>query len=68
MRVAVDLNRCQGYAQCVFLAPMPFSCAERDPALQPQPGRCRAPARSARGRGLAILVEQLDKREAGEGA
>ncbi|MER5753461.1 ferredoxin [Streptomyces sp. NPDC002088] len=21
MRVVVDLNRCQGYAQCVFLAP-----------------------------------------------
>ncbi|MFI9848417.1 ferredoxin [Nonomuraea sp. NPDC051941] len=24
MRVVVDLNRCQGYAQCVFLAPEVF--------------------------------------------
>ena len=24
MRVVVDLNRCQGYAQCVFLAPDVF--------------------------------------------
>ena len=25
MRVVVDLNRCQGYAQCVFLAPDVFA-------------------------------------------
>ena len=24
MRAVVDLTRCQGYAQCVFLAPMVF--------------------------------------------
>ncbi|MER5178278.1 ferredoxin [Streptomyces sp. NPDC002896] len=24
MRIVVDLNRCQGYAQCVFLAPDAF--------------------------------------------
>ncbi|MFE4664670.1 ferredoxin [Streptomyces sp. NPDC056716] len=24
MRIVVDLNRCQGYAQCVFLAPRVF--------------------------------------------
>ncbi|MFF4835429.1 ferredoxin [Streptomyces sp. NPDC001315] len=24
MRIVVDLNRCQGYAQCVFLAPNLF--------------------------------------------
>ncbi|MDR3031893.1 MAG: ferredoxin [Kitasatospora sp.] len=24
MRIVVDLTRCQGYAQCVFLAPMVF--------------------------------------------
>ncbi|RZB19259.1 ferredoxin [Streptomyces sp. F001] len=24
MRLAVDLNRCQGYAQCAFLAPEVF--------------------------------------------
>lgn len=24
MRVVVDLNRCQGYAQCAFLAPRVF--------------------------------------------
>ncbi|WP_406465218.1 ferredoxin [Streptomyces sp. NBC_01622] len=25
MRIAVDLNRCQGYAQCAFLAPEIFA-------------------------------------------
>ena len=25
MRLMVDLNRCQGYAQCVFLAPAVFT-------------------------------------------
>ncbi len=25
MRLVVDLNRCQGYAQCVFLAPDVFA-------------------------------------------
>ncbi|MFE2042397.1 ferredoxin [Streptomyces sp. NPDC059477] len=25
MRVVVDLNRCQGYAQCAFLAPEVFA-------------------------------------------
>ncbi|MFE2496582.1 ferredoxin [Streptomyces scopuliridis] len=24
MRIVVDLNRCQGYAQCAFLAPQVF--------------------------------------------
>jgi ferredoxin len=24
MKIAVDLNRCQGYAQCAFLAPAVF--------------------------------------------
>lgn len=27
MRMVVDLNRCQGYAQCVFLAPHAFELA-----------------------------------------
>lgn len=27
MRVVVDLNRCQGYAQCCFLAPETFKLA-----------------------------------------
>ena len=25
MRIVVDLNRCQGYAQCAFLAPDVFT-------------------------------------------
>ncbi|GAA4985322.1 hypothetical protein GCM10023205_64570 [Yinghuangia aomiensis] len=25
VRIAVDLNRCQGYAQCAFLAPETFA-------------------------------------------
>ena len=53
MRVVVDLNRCQGYAQCVFLAPDVFQLrGEEALHLRPQPGRCRAPAGPARRGGL----------------
>ena len=37
MRVVVDLNRCQGYAQCAFLAPSVFRMHDGD-ALQYDPG------------------------------
>ncbi len=29
LRIVVDLNRCQGYGQCVFLAPRTFELLVR---------------------------------------
>jgi ferredoxin len=39
MRVVVDLNRCQAYAQCVFLAPDVFVLYKSEESLlyNPQP-------------------------------
>ncbi|GLV53531.1 hypothetical protein KDH_03840 [Dictyobacter sp. S3.2.2.5] len=37
MRVVVDLNRCQGYAQCCFLAPESFKLVGEE-ALMYDPG------------------------------
>ena len=37
MRIAVDLNRCQGYGQCVFLAPKVFELHGEE-ALMYDPG------------------------------
>ena len=37
MRIVVDLNRCQGYGQCVFLAPEVFELGG-DEVLMYDPG------------------------------
>ncbi|WP_416981821.1 ferredoxin [Streptomyces sp. T028] len=38
-RIAVDLNRCQGYAQCAFLAPEVFAMHGDEALLyDPEPG------------------------------
>jgi ferredoxin len=37
MRIVVDLNRCQGYAQCCFLAPSTFKLYGEE-ALMYDPG------------------------------
>ena len=37
MRILVDLNRCQGYGQCVFLAPVVFELHGEE-ALMYDPG------------------------------
>jgi ferredoxin len=37
MRIVVDLNRCQGYGQCVFLAPVVFELHGEE-ALMYDPG------------------------------
>jgi ferredoxin len=37
MRIVVDLNRCQGYGQCVFLAPTVFELRGEE-ALMCDPG------------------------------
>ena len=67
MRVLVDLNRCQGYAQCCFLAPGSFELRGEE-ALMYDPG----PDRGQRGQVLraaaacpvqAIIVEDEDGRE-----
>jgi len=43
MRVVVDLNRCQAYAQCCFLAPEDFRLHGGDESLlyDPQPDDAR---------------------------
>ncbi|ATZ24180.1 ferredoxin [Streptomyces lavendulae] len=39
MRLVVDLNRCQGYAQCAFLAPEVFAMHGEESLLyDPNPG------------------------------
>jgi ferredoxin len=38
MRIVVDLNRCQGYGQCVFMAPSVFELHGRGgPDVHPGP-------------------------------
>ncbi|MGW7259131.1 ferredoxin [Streptomyces sp. NPDC054834] len=65
MRLVVDLNRCQGYAQCVFLAPDVFAqhgdeallfCPRFDEGLRDQVEQAAAacPVR-------AILVDYSDE-------
>ena len=69
MRIVVDLNRCQGYAQCCFLAPEVFRLAGEE-ALHYDP----APDAALREKVLqaaaacpvqAILIDLLDEAGAG---
>jgi ferredoxin len=65
MRLVVDLNRCQGYAQCVFLAPDVFELRGNE-ALHYDPNaddaqRLRVLRAAAACPVQAILVEQLDE-------
>jgi ferredoxin len=41
MRTVVDLTRCQGYAQCVFLAPEVFELHGEEGLLLPHLGSAR---------------------------
>jgi ferredoxin len=67
MRLVVDLNRCQGYAQCCFLAPKAFKLAGEealiyDPA--PDDGQREQILRAAAACPVqAILIDQLDAGE-----
>jgi ferredoxin len=69
MRIVVDLNRCLGYAQCVFLEPTVFKLNGEE-ALQYDPNpddakRLRVLRAAAACPVQAILVERLsDKDEA----
>ena len=65
MRVVVDLNRCQGYAQCVFLAPDVFELHGEEAVLydlNPNDAqRLRVLRAAAACPVQAIAVEQLDE-------
>ncbi|MFJ7158660.1 ferredoxin [Streptomyces sp. NPDC101118] len=64
MRIAVDLNRCQGYAQCAFLAPDVF-VMHGDEALLYDPDadeaqRAKVAQAAAACPVQAILVDAVD--------
>ncbi|MER5930822.1 ferredoxin [Streptomyces sp. NPDC002054] len=64
MRLVVDLNRCQGYAQCAFLAPDVFAM-HGDEGLLYDPRaeeahRARVAQAAAACPVQAILVDELD--------
>jgi len=65
MRLVVDLNRCQGYAQCCFLAPDVFHLhGEEAVAYHPNPddGLRRDVLRAAAACPVqAILVDELER-------
>ncbi|TSB22238.1 ferredoxin [Streptomyces benahoarensis] len=68
MRVVVDLSRCEGYAQCAFLAPDAFRMHGEE-ALMYDPGASNARRdqvlRAAAACPVqAILVDQLEGRDA----
>ncbi|MFF7237095.1 4Fe-4S domain-containing protein [Streptomyces collinus] len=71
MRVVVDLSRCQGYAQCAFLAPDAFRMHGEE-ALMYDPGpddaqRDRVLRAAAACPVQAILVDKLEgRRESGD--
>ncbi|MEU8588939.1 ferredoxin [Streptomyces sp. NPDC048664] len=64
MRVVIDLNRCQGYAQCAFLAPDVFLMHGDEAVMydpQPEDSRWRDVRRAASACPVqAITVEYED--------
>ncbi|WP_078656845.1 ferredoxin [Kitasatospora aureofaciens] len=68
MRVVVDLSRCQGYAQCAFLAPDVFRMHGEEALMyDPNPDDARRDhvLRAAAACPVqAILVDQLEGRDA----
>lgn len=68
MRVVVDLTRCQGYAQCAFLAPGVFRMHGEEALmydLNPSDAKREAVLRAAAGCPVqAILVDRLEASEA----
>ncbi|MFC7258438.1 ferredoxin [Streptomyces lutosisoli] len=72
MRVVVDLSRCQGYAQCAFLAPDAFRMHGEEALMyssNPDDAQREQVLRAAAACPLqAILVDQLEERDASVGA
>jgi ferredoxin len=72
MRITVDLNRCQGYAQCVFLAPDVFELHGEEALMyDPNPDqtqRRRVMRAAAACPVQAIVLDQLDQAESGGAA
>ncbi|MFJ3203236.1 ferredoxin [Streptomyces sp. NPDC086989] len=64
MRLVVDLNRCQGYAQCAFLAPDVFAMHGDEGLLYDPQAQDAHRARVAQAVAAcpvqAILVDELD--------
>ncbi|AWW41552.1 MULTISPECIES: ferredoxin [Streptomyces] len=67
MRVVVDLSRCQGYAQCAFLAPEAFRMHGEEALMyDPNPDdaqRDRVLRAAAACPVQAILVDRLEARD-----
>jgi len=65
VRIAVDLNRCQGYAQCAFLAPDAFHLHGEEALLyhpNPPDEQRRDVLRAAAACPVqAIVVDELDR-------
>jgi ferredoxin len=67
MRIVVDLNRCQAYAQCVFLAPEVFKLSG-DEAITYEPNpddarRLQIQRAAAACPVQAIVIDRLDGAE-----
>src|SRR5271168_1033230 len=67
MRIVIDLNRCQGYAQCVTLAPDVLQLSGEEALMyDPNPDdtlRLRVLRAAASCPVQAIIVDQLDELE-----
>ncbi|MFE4993053.1 ferredoxin [Streptomyces mirabilis] len=67
MRIAVDLNRCQGYAQCVYLAHEVFRLAGQEAlTYEPNPDderRLQVERAAAACPVQAIVIDRLDGTE-----
>ncbi|MBT2235794.1 ferredoxin [Nonomuraea sp. NEAU-A123] len=67
MRIVVDLNRCQGYAQCVFLAPEVFQLSGAEAlTYEPNPDdarRLQVQRAAAACPVQAILIDRLNGAE-----
>jgi ferredoxin len=64
VRIVVDLNRCQGYAQCVFLAPEVFRLSGGEAlTYEPNPDdarRLQVERAAAACPVQAIVIDRLD--------
>lgn len=67
MRIVVDLNRCQGYAQCVFLAPKVFELHGEE-ALSYRPAVGEDQGRRVRRAAAACPVQAILVEDTGDGS